>query len=956
MSKNITLPLSKLLRIGHINAQSIKNKIAEIEKIIYQQQLDILCITEACVKQNQVTPSITNYKSIKLEANESNRGIVVCIKNEIKALEITIKNEKMSDNVELLVLKCQVGYNKSIYVATLYRHPVYQSNTLKADYECIEGIAKNMLEFKQNFFILGDFNLRSTYINKLNDIITNLNLTQLVDKPTRNQYLLDLIICNNKSRIISHQVKEVHLADHKLVQCDYLLNKPKEEKKYIKFRSYKKVKSQDIEPFLSVEHTPNQANNINFPTFILSIKKAFDTIAPVIEKRIRPKENVCYVSPETKYKMKERDIAYKYYKKHPCIESKLRYFTLKKYVKRLILLDTKNETISQIKQRGLWAVLNKREDTGTINIKPNEINDFFVNISSPICSNGILMLPVKPLQLNSTNEEFYVGMLDVNDTINAWNAIKNKKSTSIDTMGLTPYMIDLCMNTKKFPFQMTSLFNSFITSSYIPREMKCARVVPIPKIKNPSSPNFLRPISIQPILLKIFEKCLVKKLSGFIETENILSPYQFGFRRNHSTIHALIHITDNIRLALDQNEICIVIALDFKKAFDKVVRKIILEKLKWYNINDNIFKTLLEERTQFVSVNDSNSDVKENLMGVPQGSSVSNILFSIMINDLPIEIQNCNVAMFADDTSLMIKGKVENVNRLVEMINSDLARLQMWLEVNKLELNVDKTEYMICGKDSQIERCKNIELVICGEPLRQVNKLKILGVIIDNKLDFTDHTNKVSQKMYYALSKVKNVKHFINIKYREILANACLLPIINYACLVWFYGNQTYQNKINKMYRSVARYVLDLRKYEPTLHKMCNELKWLTCTNKLKYELAKLCFNISNKDCPRSFLKYMNDEICVTKSTRKKTYEIPNVKIKTKYGEYSFGYQCNKIWANIPINVKTIPNVKNKKKYFNQKVLEHLLNVQSDELYVIPTDVCNLSCIDHVAGYISENE
>ncbi len=100
----------------------------------------------------------------------------------------------------------------------------------------------------------------------------------------------------------------------------------------------------------------------------------------------------------------------------------------------------------------------------------------------------------------------------------------------------------------------------------------------------------------------------------------------------------------------------------------------------------------------------------------------------------------------------------------------------------------------------------------------------------------------------------------------------------------------------------------------------------------------------------------MDDEIYVSRSTRKRTYEIPNVKINTKYGEYSFGYQCKKIWANVPMNVKSVPIVKNKKKYFNQNVPKYLLNVQSDELYIIPNDICNLSCIDHVAGYVSENE
>lgn len=79
----------------------------------------------------------------------------------------------------MLVIKCQAGFNKSINIVTSYRHPIYQAHTLKEDYEHIEGIVKTLLEFRQNFFILGDFNLRNTYINKLNDILENLNFNSI---------------------------------------------------------------------------------------------------------------------------------------------------------------------------------------------------------------------------------------------------------------------------------------------------------------------------------------------------------------------------------------------------------------------------------------------------------------------------------------------------------------------------------------------------------------------------------------------------------------------------------------------------------------------------------------------------------------------------------------------------------------------------------------------------------
>jgi retron-type reverse transcriptase len=121
--------------------------------------------------------------------------------------------------------------------------------------------------------------------------------------------------------------------------------------------------------------------------------------------------------------------------------------------------------------------------------------------------------------------------------------------------------------------------------------MKISKIVPVPKISHPTSPTEFRPISIQTYLSKLFEKCLYTQLSDHKEKNNMLSPQQFGFRKNHSTIHACTMLSDLLYLNRDKKLISIVVSLDIAKAFDKIDRDILLHKLSWYGVSPLLLKS-----------------------------------------------------------------------------------------------------------------------------------------------------------------------------------------------------------------------------------------------------------------------------------------------------------------------------------------------------------------------------
>ena len=166
---------------------------------------------------------------------------------------------------------------------------------------------------------------------------------------------------------------------------------------------------------------------------------------------------------------------------------------------------------------------------------------------------------------------------------------------------------------------------------------------------------------------------MYNRLYSFLSKHNCIYKLQFGFRQNHSTIHALIDLTENIRKALDKSEFAVGIFIDLQKAFDTVDHNILLQKLNYYGIRgtaNNWFKSYLTNRMQFVSINGYNSDKLITQYGVPQGSVLGPLLFLIYINDLHESIKFCSIRLFVDDKNLLIANK--SLKKIRKHLNLDL--------------------------------------------------------------------------------------------------------------------------------------------------------------------------------------------------------------------------------------------------------------------------------------------
>ena len=235
---------------------------------------------------------------------------------------------------------------------------------------------------------------------------------------------------------------------------------------------------------------------------------------------------------------------------------------------------------------------------------------------------------------------------------------------------------------------------SFLTGKY-PEALKISKVIPIHEGGATDDLNNYRPISLLSIFDKIMEKLMHKRLYDFLQEQNILLHNQFGFRKNNSTTNALLQITEKIKETIDKKKYGCGIFIDLSKAFDTVNHVILLRKLEHYGIRGvahDWFKSYLTNRKQYVFLNGEYSEFANITCGVPQGSVLGPLLFLIYINDLPNISKVLNFYLFADDTNIYYEA--ESLNKLETIINKELKKLHTWLIVNRLSLNIDKTNFL----------------------------------------------------------------------------------------------------------------------------------------------------------------------------------------------------------------------------------------------------------------------
>ena len=325
-----------------------------------------------------------------------------------------------------------------------------------------------------------------------------------------------------------------------------------------------------------------------------------------------------------------------------------------------------------------------------------------------------------------------------------------------------------------------------------PDDLKVAKIAPVHKSGDKDQLNNYRPISVLPTVARVFEKIIYGQLYEYFMTNKLLGNQQFGFRSLHSTALALSKSTSNWWLSMDKGNMNSIIFLDIKKAFDIVDHEILLNKLNCYGVSDEellFFASYLQNKSQCCSINGYQSNLKEVICGVPQGSILGPLLFIIYMNDLPAYVQDANITMYADDTSL--DKAIRSSQQLEEELIPAFSKVCKWLEMNKLSLNTVKTEFMIIGTSQRLNQLDQSPestpyiIRIDGGEIKRVKSVKYLGMIVDDKLTWEQHIGYISEKIVRNIGILKRIRNFIPQESLLLLYHTLVEPYFRYCSIVW---------------------------------------------------------------------------------------------------------------------------------------------------------------------------
>ena len=294
-----------------------------------------------------------------------------------------------------------------------------------------------------------------------------------------------------------------------------------------------------------------------------------------------------------------------------------------------------------------------------------------------------------------------------------------------------------------------------------------------------------RPISVLPVVSKVLERVVNHQLHSFLSEHKLLSPFQCGFRRNHSTEFAAIAFSDYIRRGMDLGLLTGAVFIDLRKAFDSVDHEILISKLESYGLKDielDWFRNYLTDRKQLVSFGKEISYPCLITSGVPRGSIFGPLLFVLLINDLPIVLERCHILMYADDTVMYFT--TSSAQEISSTLTSGLAKVNDWLVDNSLFIHQGKTECVLFGTGSRLATT-NLSVNIHGKELTRVAEYKYLGVILDESLSWNALVNYLINKVSKRIGILGRTRRSISMHTAGIIYRSFILPVLDYCDTVW---------------------------------------------------------------------------------------------------------------------------------------------------------------------------
>ncbi len=564
------------------------------------------------------------------------------------------------------------------------------------------------------------------------------------------------------------------------------------------------------------------------------------------------------------------------------------------------------------KPKEVWKVIHRilHPEPRRITLHPDKLNSHFTstaertigtdvndNNSYDTIRNMIASLPP------DHDNGFHINPVTLSEVVNEIRCLRGDCSTGPDH--IPAKMIKIVAEYLGSP--LTDIINTCIANRSFPSAWKIARICAIPKVKQITSENDLRPISILPVLSKVYERLIFRQLSKFIDDNKLLSCTISAYRKGQSTTTVMQAIRDDITKAMSRGEVTMMIFADFSKAFDTIRFKNLISKMSKLGFcKDFLTWTLnyVSHRKQYVQIDDIRSNTTNVNFGVPQGSILGPVLFNIYVADLQ-EIIDAKSYQYADDTTIYEHAKVKHIHRCRETISVSMKKLNDWSNNSSLALNHKKTKAMLFSTQqmSRVHQLENYEprIFVNEHELERIKSCKLLGVHFNEHLKWDNHIRHITSACYATLQILRKLKHLASYYLRKQLAETLILSKLDYADGVFYPLPQFLSRRLQKVQFATASFVLG--RYVKD-QKDILEVGWLPVNERRDLNILKSSFKAMYFPEWPEYLK-LERQTCVRelRSTNAVRLVVPK-----ETG--TFQHSAAKLFNSLPENIRNCTNYK----------------------------------------------
>ena len=929
--------------IGQININFLEKKIEPLTSLV-KDKIDILMVSET--KLNDTFPlnqfEIDGYsQQYRLDRNRHGGGIIVYVKDNLPSKEVSSLD--LSNHVESIFIEITIGKTKWL-LGSGY-------NPRKSNISCFlshigKEIDKNLISH-DNIIIIGDFNC-PVYENEMTEFCEIYNLENLIKHPTcyknpSNPSSIDVILTNRKSSFKNSMTIETGLSDfHKLTVTVLKSQCKKMDPLIINYRNYKKFDGNVFREDLSRQLNVLNIDTITYDQFKIIFMATLDWHAPQKKKTIRG-NNAPFMNKTLSKAFMHRSKLRNSFNKNPTEENwglfkKQRNFCVnllkkekKKYYNNLdlnIFEDSKNFWQSvkplfsdkeNVKNRNITIVEN---GTVTSNKKDvaEKLNNYFIEAVENLDIEHFTSVDEESTSIEGENDVIveiirkyssHPSILKIKENVKIEEKFEFKDiiSDQIETDIIKAKTKKASM-ANDIPIKvlkgstdivgpyLSNIYNNSKNTQTYPHSLKVADVTPIPKTREKFLLKQYRPVSLIPIVSKLFERNMFDQTTSYIE--KYLSPYLFGYRKGHRTEQCLMIMTEAWKKAIDEKCFAGAVLTDLSKAFDCISHGLLIAKLEAYGFAKSALKFVydyLKGRKQRTKVNGSYSSWKDLNCGMQQGSILGPLFFNIFTNDIFYFLDKCKLANFADDNTMYTIE--DSVYHLLQTLRKEASEIQNWFKVNEMKSNDDKC-HLIVTNDSTISS-SNPYINLGNQRIENENSVTLLGIEIDNKLNFNKHVTNLVKKGNQKLHALARISKFLSEDKLKLIMRTFIESQFNYCPLLWMFHSREMNNKINKLHERALRVVY--KNYDITFEQLLEKDKSVKIHDKNLQKLAVEMYKAKHNLSPVPVQDLFKLQDVPYELRNKRCWQVPRVQ-NVNSGTESLRYRGIKTWDLVPDAIK----------------------------------------------------